>query len=397
MSALNNIPIFDIDTHYTEPSDLWTSRAPSKFKGQVLHTKRDASGKDAWYVGDRMTAPIGPAVINRANEKVPGRTNLDNYDEMTLASTNIKERLALMDTRGVSTEIVYPNVVGFGAQRLIGLSDDLELRNFHVTTYNDAIADLQKETKGRLKPQAVLPLWDIEASIKELERCREKLGLCGIAMTSAPQDFDQPQLSDEKWAPFWDACQELDIPVNFHIGTISAEPAIQSFWGHKVLYRPDGTQNGALASYLSASMFLANFQQIVNLILTKMCDRYPRIKWVSVESGVGWIPFIVRSLEYSFEDMLTAEERRTYKKRPKEYLRDHIYTSYWFENENAVKLYVEEFGSDNLMFETDFPHPQSLHPDVRGKVHETLRSFSEDVQHKILHRNAERVYGRMGG
>jgi predicted TIM-barrel fold metal-dependent hydrolase len=104
------------------------------------------------------------------------------------------------------------------------------------------------------------------------------------------------------------------------------------------------------------------------------------------------VPFIIRSLEYSFEDMLTAEERKTYKKGPKDYLIDHIFTSYWFENELAVKTYVAEFGADNLMFETDFPHPQALHPNVRGKIEETLSSFDEDTQHKILHRNAEGLY-----
>lgn len=392
MTALGDIPIVDIDTHYTEPSDLWTSRAPAKYKGQVLHTRRDATGKDAWYVDDHVVASIGPAVINRQNAKVPGITNLRNFDEMTTAATNPQDRLKLMDDTGVTTQVIYPNVVGFGASRLMDLSDDVDLRLWHVTAYNDAISGLQRETGGRLRPQAVLPFWDIEACVKELVRCREQLGLTGIAMTSAPQDFGQPVLADPKWDPFWAACQDLQLPVNFHIGTNSLEPVIDGYWGDRVLYRPDGSQNGALASYLSASLFLANFQQIVNLILTKMLDRYPRIKFVSVESGIGWVPFIIRSLEYSFEDMMTAQERGTYKKRPREYLKDHIFTSYWFENELAVKTYVAEFGADNLMFETDFPHPQALHPDVRGKVLETLSSFDEDTQHKILHRNAEALY-----
>ena len=392
MTTLAEMPVVDIDTHYTEPPDLWSSRAPSKYKGQVLHTRKDAAGRDGWYVHDHQVAPIGPAVIDRNNAKVPGIVNLRTFEEMTTAATTTADRLKLMDETGVTTQIIYPNVVGFGASRLMDLSDDVELRQWHVTAYNDAIAQLQMETQGRLRPQAVLPFWDIEASIKELKRCREELSLTGIAMTSAPQDFGQPKLADRKWEKFWAACQDLHMPVNFHIGTNSIEPVIDNYWGEPTLTRADGTQNGALASYLSASLFLANFQQIVNPILTKMLDRYPGIKFVSVESGIGWIPFIIRSLEYSFEDMLTAEERKTYKKGPREYLKDHIFTSYWFENEQAVKTYVAEFGADNLMFETDFPHPQALHPNVRGKIEETLSSFDKETQHKILHRNAEGLY-----
>jgi predicted TIM-barrel fold metal-dependent hydrolase len=45
------------------------------------------------------------------------------------------------------------------------------------------------------------------------------------------------------------------------------------------------------------------------------------------------------------------------------------------------------------MFETDFPHPQCLYPDVRGKVEETLGGFSADVQRKVLFENAARLYG----
>jgi len=60
-------------------------------------------------------------------------------------------------------------------------SDDADLRLWHATTYNDVVADIQKDSKGRILPQAVLPLWDIKASTKELVRIREKLGLCGIA------------------------------------------------------------------------------------------------------------------------------------------------------------------------------------------------------------------------
>jgi len=59
MSILSKIPIFDIDTHFTEPKDLWTSRAPAKYKERVMHVRRDASGQDSWFIEGHNVAPIG--------------------------------------------------------------------------------------------------------------------------------------------------------------------------------------------------------------------------------------------------------------------------------------------------------------------------------------------------
>src|SRR5882672_6089093 len=393
MSILSKIPIFDIDTHFTEPKDLWTSRAPAKYKERVMHVRRDASGQDSWFIEGHNVAPIGPGVVNRQGDKVPGLVNLSNYDEMSLAATETPDRLKLMDKMGVAKQIFYPNVVGFGANRLMDFSDDADLRLWHATTYNDVVADIQKDSKGRILPQAVLPLWDIKASTKELVRIREKLGLCGIAMSDRPQDFKQPPLADPAWNDFFSACQDLEVPVNFHIGSGSLDHQIETYWGDRVLFRKDGSLNGGLGSFIAVSNFLANFKDIINLILTGMCDRFPRLKFVSVESGAGWIPFIIKSLEYSFEDVLTREERATFKAEPREYFKRQIYTSYWFENARAVNTYIEEFGTDNLMIETDFPHPQTLYPGLAQKIEETLGIYDEETQRKILYKNAEKVYG----
>ena len=383
-------PVIDIDTHYTEPPDLWSSRAPSKWKEQVLHVQTMADGMEAWFIGDRYVAKIGPQVIDRHGVKQVGRTSLPVLSDMAIAGTSTPERLAVMDDLGIYAQLVYPNVIGFGSSRLMAIKGDEALRLFHVTAYNDAMAEIQQESKGRLYPQGALPLWDIDLTIAEMKRCREQLGLTGFAMSDKPQDFGMPSLGAPEWGPFFSACVDYQVPVNFHVGSGSSD-VIEGWWGG-----PPGEMKvtpPTLAAYLSVSYFMNNVRDIVNLILSGTLDRHPTLNFVSVESGVGWIPFAIASLEYSFDEILSANDRSQFSLRPREYFQRQLYASYWFENSRAVDGFIAEIGADNLMFETDYPHPQALYPNVREKIEETLAHHPEPVQKKVLYENAARVYG----
>jgi len=390
-TAIQSIPIIDIDTHYTEPADLWTSRAPSRFKGQVLETRRNAAGVEDWYIGsDYVTFKLG--VIDRNEEKRKGVLALDTLDEMSSAQSNPGDRVRMMDRFGIAAALLYPNVVGFGATRLMELNASEELRLFHVEAYNDAIAELQRAGQGRLYPQAVLPLWDMDATLKELRRCREDLGLTGVVMSDAPHAFGQPVLSDPAWDRFWSTCQDLALPINFHIGSSGVSFA-GDYWGSAFGPTEDGAPDRVRSVFSATSVFIMNFRDITNLILSGVLERFPRLKFVSVESGVGWIPFVIQSLDYTMDEILSREQRARFKRTAKQMFMDQIYASYWFEGPNNVDNYISEFGVDNLMFETDYPHPQCLYPQVREKVVETLGKYDLPTQRKVLFENAAKLYG----
>jgi predicted TIM-barrel fold metal-dependent hydrolase len=392
-APLEEMPIFDIDTHWAEPADLWTSRAPEKYKDKVFSLKTRADGNEAWFVNDVEVAMVGPSVVRKDMGKELGTFTIGNMADMCDASTYGVARVAYMDTCGVGAQIVYPNVIGFGAQRLLKVGGDAELRNWHVSTYNDALVDLQKEGKGRLLPQAALPLWDIDASIAEIKRVR-KLGLTGIAMSNKPGDFGQPPLAHDDWAPLFDLCQDLELPINFHIGSGDFEGEKDKWWLPERSTRlPDGSLNGPLSTFTAVNNFIQMGTDVMNLILTGMLERYPRLKFTIVESGASWLPFLIGGIEHNWKEMMTKNDLAKFKREPREMFVDQIFCSYWFENAQCIDHYIKEFGSTNLLIETDFPHPTSLYPDVREKVNETLSAHSEETQRNVLYRNAERVYG----
>ena len=111
---------------------------------------------------------------------------------------------------------------------------------------------------------------------------------------------------------------------------------------------------------------------------------------VSVESGIGWVPFVLEALDYQVQETAPSVMDRLSMK-PSEYFRRQIYACFWFESHALVSM-IENVGVDNCMFETDFPHPTCLYPDPLATVTESLAGVDRDFRYKVLSGNATRVY-----
>ncbi|MGF6888903.1 putative TIM-barrel fold metal-dependent hydrolase [Nocardia sp. GAS34] len=400
--SMRGIKIIDVDTHLTEPADIWTSRAPERLRKRVPHvvlakdltdgmraqvaklgTTGPTDGAPMWVVDE--TQVLGPAgagsVINRNNEKVKGSVFLQwPLDESSLAASYVEPRVAMMDQLGISAQIVFPNVVGFGGQNFFRISDH-DLRMDIVRIWNDAMADMQKESGGRLFGMALLPWWDIDKTVAEIKRVAE-LGLKGIITNADPQNQGMPDLAESFWDPMWQHLQDLDLPVNFHCGASATQRTYNggSPW-------PSMTQNSKLAVG-SAMLQMGNARLVANMILSGVCERFPRLKAVSVESGIGWLPFMLEALDYHADE--NAADGLTLK--PSEYFRRQMYACFWFENGPSLIDSIERLGVDNCMFETDFPHPTCLFPEPLRSAVPTFKDAGESLRRKVFSENAAHVY-----
>lgn len=376
MSAtLASMPIVDVDTHYTEPPDLWTALAPASLKDRAPRIATDSNGDEHWIVGEDMKlGPVGYCVIRRDGSKALGTVSLSRFDEMHPGASDCQARLDVMDEHSIARQILYPNVLGFAGSFVMNIKD-VALRNFCVHAYNEHAAQLQKESGGRLLPQILLPLWDIKLAVAELIRCHESFGMTGIVMTDSPELWQLPTLSESYWEPLWDEAQARGLPINFHIG---GGASIGSLWA--------GMDDPTAIAAMSSLADITNMRCIVNLIFSGLLDRYPDLNFVSVESGMGWIPFLLELGEYQIGQNGVTSLSLT----PLEYFQRQIYASYWFESDVAYA--VQRLGPDNLMFETDFPHPACLYPSVQDQVQRSLGDLPEDVQRKVLYETACRVY-----
>ena len=77
--------------------------------------------------------------------------------------------------------------------------------------------------------------------------------------------------------------------------------------------------------------------------------------------------------------------------KPSEYFRRQIYTSFWFEAKGLPHS-VELLGDQNIMFETDFPHPACLYPDAGKKALERVAPLPEQSQRRLLFENVVNLY-----
>lgn len=386
MATADGVFVFDADSHWCERPDLFTSRAPAAVKDRVPRVE-DVDGQLMWVFDGH---PVGQfsagGVVARDGSKESADIALHHwtFDQVHQGAWDPKVRITVMDECGIDAQIIYPSTIGLGGQDL-GMVDDEALCRLATEIYNDAQAEIQAESNNRLLPLPLMPAWNIDTCIAEVKRVAV-LGSRGVNMTSDPQDLGAPDLADRAWDPFWEACTELEMPVHFHIG---ASVTAMSFFGKYAW--PSHAPNTRLALG-GTLLFIGNARVVSNLIVSGIFDRHPDLKMVSVESGCGWIPFILEALDYEMREN-APEEFGAMKKLPSEYFKSNLYATFWFEN-NHDKLadLVEAVGEDNIMFETDFPHPTCLYPNPLASVEGKLAKLSPEARRKILGENARKLY-----
>ena len=166
---LAQMPVIDVDAHWTEPRDLWTSRAPASLRERTLRVERNDEGVDQWIIEDgQVMGQVGYCSIRPDGSKSKASLAFDTFEEVHPGSIETGPRLAYMDEHGLSMQIIYPNILGFVGNWIMRIEDPAH-RAFCATAYNDAIAEMQKEGQGRLFPQAMLPFWDVPRAVKELD------------------------------------------------------------------------------------------------------------------------------------------------------------------------------------------------------------------------------------
>jgi predicted TIM-barrel fold metal-dependent hydrolase len=387
MKLADELRVIDADTHMTERHDLFTSRAPKGYEDRVPRVV-DIDGAPHWVVDEAVD--LGPArgggVIDRAGNKYAfEECKLNGIDWVHQGAWDREARLAYMDENGFYAQVLYPNAIGIGGQRLANDVHDPVLRRLCVELYNDSMAELQEWSSNRFLPMPVLPAWSIEECVREAERVAG-MGFRGVNMTSDPEETGSPDLGSRAWDPLWEVCADLNLPVHFHIG---ASLTSLNFYGK--YFWPSQHQN-LKPAIGGAMLFLNNARVVINSVYAGIFDRHPSLKMVSVESGMGWVPFILETMDYEiFEN--APEQAAQMSRKPSEYFATNWYATFWFEEGGGdLQGLIDKIGEDNVLFETDFPHPTCLYPDPLGTVEERMSALRPATRRKVLGENAAKLY-----
>jgi predicted TIM-barrel fold metal-dependent hydrolase len=395
-AIFDRLRVVDVDTHVSEPYDLWTSRVSSKWGDLVPHVvKAPKTGVDHWAIGDALLLPVGATAMAGYDGMLPDHPA--TLDDAHPGSHDARARLEFMDAEGIHAQVLYPNVGGFGSGRFLQLRES-ELMLACVRAYNDFLTEWSSPAPQRLIPVTALPFWDVRESVREIERCAAR-GHKGVLFGSQPQSFGMPHLADPHWNPIWAVAQEAGLPISFHIGSqeIPNLDDMQKIGAPLSKSYPGFGIHGSLAKQ-SVMLFMDNIHCIADVIIGGVCHRFPRLAFVSVESGAGWMPFAIEALDWQWQNNGVRKEHPEYDLLPSEYFRRQIYGCFWFE-EHGARTALERYP-DNFLYETDFPHvtsmspgPQSVAEHPRDYVERAWGDLPDAIARKIFHDNAARIYG----
>lgn len=329
--------LISADSHVMEPHDLWAERLPRELREQ---------------------APQYPAPkVGEGFQAHPG-------------GQDPHARLREMAQDGVSAEVIYPTL----GLNQFGL-DDARLQEACFRVYNDWLIDYCQVATDRLVGVPSISIYNVDHAVAELERCK-KAGLNGALIWQAPHP-DLPFKSDH-YERFWAAAQDLETPVSLHILT-----------GHS--YHKAGLGGGGTETYRNSVniKLLDAANALFDFIFFGILDRYPRLKLVTVETEISWLPFMVQQWDYYFR-RFRGVNPPVIEEPPSFYCQRQLYATFF--NDPVGGRMLEWWGQDTCMWSNDFPHPNSTWPNSRDVIARDLSHLPQDVRVKLLSENVLQLY-----
>ncbi len=274
--------IISSDSHVIEVPDLWEKGMPSSFKERAPKAFFDEK-RDAWMFGSPevpIQAVGGLFMAGQRPEQLESFRRA-GFSVARPGGWDPLERMKDMVTDGVSAEVLYPSL-GLGLYCI----EDAALQEALFRTYNDWMMAYCQKVPDRLYGIALLSMFNIDHAIAEMERCK-KQGIVGTMIWQVPH----PSLpfTAEHYERFWAASQDLDLPVHLHILTGFGDSMHRQTRHGIERYRIGVRQTREIEDALFDIMFAG------------VLERYPKLKIVSVENEIGWIPFLAGAVRQSLQ------------------------------------------------------------------------------------------------
>lgn len=372
--------IIDADAHVNPPPTFWKDYLPAHLRDLA---PRIESGDDADYVVFEGTRKKFSVMSAQAGKKGEDYKLFGRQSDTRAGGWEANARLKDMDQDGMDAAVIY----GGGP---LGTSN-VELYLASYEAYNRWIADFCSHDPDRLVGIAYLPTHDITFAV-DLMRRMAKIGLKGINIPAFPQSKESfsvgsggmqllaltgdpngtRRYDSEEFHPLWEAALELGMTVNIHLGARS------------VRFDP--------VEYFLPDLLMTKFsmaESIAIMVFGGVFERYPDLKFVSVESGVGWFAF---ASEYM--DSIWNRHRHWTKnqlpKPPSYYMEKNVYGSFIHDKAGVQMRNLP--GAKNIMWSSDYPHSETTFPHSLEEIAHTFEGVPEEDKYKIVCGTAKELY-----
>lgn len=364
--------LISVDDHLIEPPNVWQDRLPERHREAGPRIVEQPDGSQAWRYQGKIYPTLGlAAVAGRPADQI--HNDPTRYDQMIQGAYDPLARVADMDVAGVHAHLLFPTFPRF-AGTLFLEGEDRELALLSVRAYNDFLIDEWcAAAPDRFIPMTLLPLWDPRLAAAEVERCVAKGAKC-VAFPENPTPLGLPSIHTDHWDPVFAAAEAADTPLCMHFGSSSLRPP----------HSPDAPW-GVIVAEMGVNSVLA----AVELCFSPVFQKFPRLKIALSEGGIGWIPYILERLDDTWERHRYYAGINT-PQPPSEVFREHIYGCF-IQDEAGIQM-RDTIGVGNIMWEGDYPHSDSLWPDDRKHLEETLASVPDEEAHRIVELNARELF-----
>ena len=379
--------VISSDSHVLEPPDLWTSRLDHKFRDRAPHLVRGEEG-DQWWCDGRLVLGMVFGVNLGVRFEDPDRiTDVGRVEDTPLGGFIPDEHVKDMDADGVDAGILFPS----NAFKLYNSVADGDLLSACFRTYNNWIAEFCNAHPKRLHGIAMLNVDDVDDGIRELERCA-KLGVAGAMIPVFPPLYPHEgrRYSSPDYEPLWAAAQDLEMPLHLHILTNRRcyddavhDPASLA-----------AAQGGDLSPAFLACHDHWPRMSLGDIIFSGVFERYPKLHVGVVEFELSWIPHFLDRIDYTYTQRGTplsaAASPMAAGMLPSDYFHRNAFAGF---QEDALGIRDREIiGVDNIMWGSDYPHPESTFPRSRQILEEILSDCTDQEKAKIVGGNAARIY-----
>ena len=361
--------LISADSHVKMTHDQVKVHLPSR-----LH---DAYDEASGAYESRMSRGTGAA--NRAGAKGNGATDQKGGGAVAAANSvfgrpgyyDPVERLKDMDADGVDVEVLYSEVSAF--RYLSNVRDGVAET---VQAFNDTLHDFAAADPKRLITSFQVPIHDVDVAVDEVKRLIG-LGAKSLQLPVFPAELGVADYFDERYDPLFTTVQEAGLPICCHIGLKTTLDDVA---------RRDPTPNKGVMVPLTPLMTAEAFGM---WIMGGVFARFPSLKVVFVEPGLGWVPWWLETVD----DMAT---RQGYKfpaisELPSFYFHRNVYLTF-IDEHYGLERALDLLGPRNVMWSTDFPHPVTSFPRSREVVDQVLSTVSAEDRQLIVAGNATRVW-----
>lgn len=370
---INDLVLISVDDHVIEPPNMFDNHIPERYRDRAPRLVTTESGADAWSFDGQMIPNFGlNAVVGRPPEEYGMEPTA--YSQIRSGTYDVKDRIDDMNADGVLASICFPTFPHFAGNRLFA-SSDKQLARAVISAYNDwHLDEWCASAPGRFIPLAILPLWDVQASVEELKRVAAK-GCRTVTFPDNPAAVGLPSIHLGYWDPLWAAAVEHQIVINCHIGSgaQASHSSMDSPIDSWIVTMPMAIA-GAAADWLFSPVF----------------KKFPDLRLSLAEGGIGWIPYLLERADFVYKHHKAWTNANFGDLLPSELFKRNVLTCFI---DDQFGLHNTNFlNMDMVCWECDYPHSDCVWPNSPETVWNAVKHLPKELIDKATHLNAMREF-----